>query len=153
MPSQGFVPRINKLIVLFIRKHRMAFNPNDYVKPSAKPFVQRAVDPAVSAATGGLAASSRNIAATTAESLFIAGSASQAVAGQTNSQADVLSSSVADEYYALANKSVARASRSDIASARMANKTHSDKYINRTAPQAKISKAREGKTVQVITIR
>lgn len=131
----------------------MAFNPNDYVKNSGKPFVQRAVDPAVSSATNNLAASTRNVAQATAEGLFVAGATAQAVAAQAGVEADILSSSASDAYYAMANKSVARATRSEIANARRADGYSSDKYINKTAPQEKIRRAREGKRIQVITVR
>lgn len=131
----------------------MAFNPNDYAKNSGKPFVQRAVDPAVSSATNNLAASTRNIAQSTAEGLFIAGATAQSMATQAGIEADIMSSSASDAYYAMANKSVARATRSEIANARKSDGYSSSSYVDKTAPQTKIRRARQGKGIRVITVR
>lgn len=131
----------------------MAFDPNVYAKPARKPFAQRAVDPIVASTTSGLPANAQGAAASIAAAAFNNGSAHQNISAQTASQADAITSSASDEFFALAGKSSTRSSRADLSKARLAVFEDSKKYFRNHTPQGKISQSRQAKTIKVFTVR
>lgn len=121
----------------------MSFNPQSFVKNTAKTVADRIIGDAVSKATNGLPLSLLSSAASTAESLFNAGASFESISALTSQKTDSLINSGSDVYYALAGKDPARASAAEIKSRRTGGGSEDTSfYLNNINPTTAINNKR-----------
>ena len=130
----------------------MAFNVNDYIKPDAKPFINRILDPIVSSAAEGYSTGAKSVAGSTATNMLAtAGASHGGVVATTSATTDSIVSEVADVYYAISGTNVQRATRESLVNSRFGRLSTKD-YLNSSDPVTRIGGARKGDTVEIISV-
>ena len=130
----------------------MAFNVNDYIKPVAKPFTNRIIDPVVSSASTGYNTGTKSIASTSASSMLTtAGTSYKNVIATATNTTDNAVSEVADAFYAAAAANIQRATRQSLTDSRSGRMTTAD-YLNSSDPITRIGAARKSGAVEIISV-
>lgn len=130
----------------------MAFNVNDYIKPVAKPFTNRIIDPVVSSASTGYNTGTKSIAQSTATNMMnTAGASYKSVIAAATNTTDNAVSEVADAFFAAAGVNVQRATRQSLIDSRFGRMTAAD-FLNASDPVTRIGAARKNNTVEIISV-
>lgn len=130
----------------------MAFNVNDYIKPVAKPFTNRIIDPVVSSASTGYNTGTKSIAQSTASNMLTtAGASYKSVVTTATSTTDNAVSEVADAFYAVAGANVQRATRQSLVDSRFGRMSATD-FLNASDPLTRIGAARKNNTIEIISV-
>lgn len=130
----------------------MAFNVNDYIKPSSKPFVNRIVDPMISTAMVGQPNSSKSIATSATTNMLVSVGASQDNIKYISNDSTVnVNSEVSDEYYALSGSNIARATRASLINSRF-GRMSTREYLTSSDPATRIRTARNTDDVQILVM-
>lgn len=130
----------------------MAFNVNDYIKPTTKPFTKRITDPVVSTASRGFNSGAASVAQSTADSLLsTAGASVESIKSTSDSTTYNVMSSVSDKYYAITGINPVRAARADIEKNRYGRMT-TNQYLKSSDPATRIGAAIKDGTIEIISV-
>jgi hypothetical protein len=130
----------------------MAFNVNDYIKPTTKPFTKRITDPVVSSAARGFNTGAASIAQSAADTLVAtAGSAQETVKEQAVETTSNILSAVGDAYYTIAGVNPVRTTRADLEKNRFGRMNTND-YLRSSDPATRIGAAINNNTVEIISV-
>lgn len=130
----------------------MAFNVNDYIKPTKKPFANRIIDPVVSGAVTGQPSSTRSVARSTASSMLNTAGVSQgSIEAISTNTTNNTTSETADAYYAMAGANIQRTSRANLVKSRFGRMTTND-YLTASDPATRIEKSRKDQTIEIIAV-
>lgn len=130
----------------------MAFNVDDYIKPTSKPFTKRITDPVVSSAARGYSSGASLVAQSTADSLInTVGASVDSVKAQSDSTTYNIMSTVGDAYYTIAGVNPVRATRTSIEKNRLGRMSTND-YLTASDPATRIGAAIKDNTVEIISV-
>lgn len=130
----------------------MAFNVKDFVKDSQKSPVERVIDTVISASTNGKPNGLKGIAESTAKSFFNIAASYESVSAFSSTKTDNIVSGAADEFYALAGKNTARASKVDLNKLRRLSSEDTNTFLNNSNPATKIGAVKKGNSIEIISV-
>jgi hypothetical protein len=131
----------------------MAFNVGNFVKDTAKSAVGRLVDKVLGNVTPGLPMNAQLTADSTAKALFNIGASYESVEAFASRRTDSIISGAADEFFAIAGKSVDRAAGASIADLRRSSTESVNNYLQNVNPSTKIKSKRSRDEYEVLAVQ
>lgn len=121
----------------------MGFNVGKFVKRTGKSIANRVIDDVVTAATSGLAQSTKAAADSIAQSQFNIGASFQSISAFATQRTDSIVNDGADVFFALAGKDPVRAAAADIERLRRGAVNDINLAVAELIPQTKINNKRK----------
>jgi len=130
----------------------MAFNVNNFIKNNSKPVMNKLVDNIVGGIVAGLPTSTKSIATSISQSLLNSGSSYTSVDAMSSLKTDSIISGADPNFFAIAGKSLDRASGVSIASLRRSGSESLNQYLSSINPSTKIASQKSRDEFEVISI-
>jgi len=130
----------------------MAFNAGKYIKNTAKSSVERMVNNVVSDIVSGLPGSTTLITSSTAQTLFNIGASFDSVSAFASSRTDNIISGAADEFFAIAGRTVNRAAGVDLSNLRSVSRESLNVYLQQINPTTKIASKRGRDEYEILSV-